>query len=43
MCRPDGHADEAQIEDEHFVVNGQKVWSPFAYIADWCILFREAT
>ena len=25
-------------DDGHFVVNGQKVWSSFAHIADYCIL-----
>jgi alkylation response protein AidB-like acyl-CoA dehydrogenase len=28
----------AEIARDHFVVNGQKVWSSFAHIADWCIL-----
>ena len=28
----------ASVEGDHFVVNGQKVWSSFAHIADWCIL-----
>ena len=37
--RPLGRADERRArEDGHFVVNGQKVWSSFAHIADWCIL-----
>jgi alkylation response protein AidB-like acyl-CoA dehydrogenase len=28
----------AQRRDGHYVVNGQKVWSSFAHLADWCIL-----
>ncbi len=28
----------ARLEGDHFVVDGQKVWSSFAHIADWCIL-----
>jgi alkylation response protein AidB-like acyl-CoA dehydrogenase len=26
------------VQDGHFVLNGQKVWSSFAHIADFCIL-----
>ncbi|MGI8407886.1 MAG: acyl-CoA dehydrogenase family protein [Actinomycetota bacterium] len=29
---------KARLDGEEFVVNGQKVWSSFAHIADWCIL-----
>ena len=29
---------KAVRDNGHFVVNGQKVWSSFAHIADWCIL-----
>ena len=28
----------AELDADHFVVNGQKVWSSFADIADYCIL-----
>jgi alkylation response protein AidB-like acyl-CoA dehydrogenase len=33
-------ASRTRIEDkgDHFLVNGQKVWSSFAHIADYCIL-----
>ena len=30
------------LEGDHFVVNGQKVWSSFAHIADWCILVTRS-
>ena len=41
--RPLGRAHErARCEDGHFVVNGQKVWSSFAHIADWCILVTRS-
>jgi len=29
---------KGQLDGDDFVVNGQKVWSSFAHIADWCIL-----
>ena len=34
--------DRAPREGDHFVVNGQKVWSSFAHIADWCILVTRS-
>jgi alkylation response protein AidB-like acyl-CoA dehydrogenase len=44
FSEPDAGSDLAaartRIEDkgDHFIVNGQKVWSSFAHIADFCIL-----
>jgi len=32
----------ARIEDDRFVVDGQKVWSSFAHIADFCILLTRS-
>jgi alkylation response protein AidB-like acyl-CoA dehydrogenase len=32
----------ARQENGHFVVNGQKVWSSFAHIADWCLLVTRS-
>ena len=32
----------AELQDGHFVVNGQKVWSSYAHIADWCILVTRS-
>jgi alkylation response protein AidB-like acyl-CoA dehydrogenase len=32
----------ADLQGDHFVVNGQKVWSSFAHIADWCILVTRS-
>ncbi len=29
---------KGELDGDHFVVNGQKVWSSFAHIADYCIL-----
>lgn len=32
----------ARLEGDHFVVDGQKVWSSFAHIADRCILLTRS-
>jgi len=32
----------ARQEGDHFVVNGQKVWSSFAHMAEWCILVTRS-
>jgi alkylation response protein AidB-like acyl-CoA dehydrogenase len=32
----------ARLESSCFVVDGQKVWSSFAHIADWCILVTRS-
>ncbi len=32
----------AQLEGDRIVVDGQKVWSSYAHIADWCILVTRS-
>ncbi|MBX3437736.1 MAG: acyl-CoA dehydrogenase family protein, partial [Planctomycetaceae bacterium] len=29
---------KAVCEGDHWIVNGQKIWTSFAHIADWCLL-----
>ena len=33
---------DARLDGDRFVVNGQKVWSSYAHIADWCILVTRS-
>ena len=48
FSEPDAGSDlsavrtSAELRDGHFVVNGQKVWSSYAHIADWCILVTRS-
>jgi alkylation response protein AidB-like acyl-CoA dehydrogenase len=37
-----GVRTSARVEDGAFVVNGQKVWSSFAHLADFCILLTRS-
>jgi alkylation response protein AidB-like acyl-CoA dehydrogenase len=31
-------ATKAVLDGEHFVINGQKIWTSLAHVADWCLL-----
>lgn len=48
FSEPDAGSDvaavrtSARLEGSHFVVDGQKVWSSFAHVADWCILLTRS-
>jgi len=48
FSEPDAGSDlsavrtSARLDGGHFVVNGQKVWSSFAHIADWCLLVARS-
>jgi len=48
FSEPDAGSDlsavraSARLEGSHFVVDGQKVWSSYAHIADWCILITRS-
>ena len=37
-----GVRTRADLRDGRFVVNGQKVWSSHAHIADWCLLLTRS-
>ena len=48
FSEPDAGSDLAGVrtssrfESGHFVVDGQKVWSSFAHLSDWCILLTRS-
>src|SRR5499426_2151151 len=34
-------ATKATLDGDHFVVNGQKIWTSLAHMADWCLLLTR--
>jgi alkylation response protein AidB-like acyl-CoA dehydrogenase len=34
-------ATKAVLDDDHFVVNGQKIWTSLAHASDWCLLLTR--
>ena len=48
FSEPDAGSDlsavrtSARLEGSHFVVDGQKVWSSYAHIAEWCLLVTRS-
>jgi len=34
-------ATKATLDGDHFIVNGQKIWTSLAHVADWCLLLTR--
>lgn len=34
-------ATKAVVDGDHFVINGQKIWTSLAHVADWCLLLTR--
>ncbi|HKQ80354.1 MAG TPA: acyl-CoA dehydrogenase [Blastocatellia bacterium] len=32
---------KATLDGDHFVINGQKIWTSLAHVADWCLLLTR--
>jgi alkylation response protein AidB-like acyl-CoA dehydrogenase len=36
-----GLTTKATLDGDHFVINGQKIWTSLAHVADWCLLLTR--
>jgi alkylation response protein AidB-like acyl-CoA dehydrogenase len=36
-----GLTTRAALDGDHFVINGQKIWTSLAHVADWCLLLTR--
>jgi len=37
-----GVRTEARLDGDHYIINGQKVWNSYGWVADWCALVTRS-